>query len=122
MWNYHFRNPIVESRRLLGATVGHYRIESQGITSPKDRVRNTSTVVRFFGGHLRNKIQISLICDIERVSPTTGLVTDDDQTGFNSKQESIFAATDMEATYQRMVTKVLESFAEYLKNGSGWRL
>ena len=76
------------------------------------RVRKT--VVRFFGDHLRNKIQISFICDVERVSPTTGLVMDDDQTGFNSKQESIFASTDMEATYQRMATTVLRSFAEYL--------
>lgn len=114
---------IIKSRRLLGDTVGHYHTESQGITSPRDflnRVRNT--VVRFFGEHTRNKIRISLICDMERVNPATGLVTDDLQTGFNSEPESIFASTDLEETYQRMLTKVLESFAKYLKNGSGWRL
>ena len=59
---------------------------------------------------------------MERVNPATGLVTDDLQTGFNSKPESVFASTDLEETYQRMITKILESFAKYLKNGNGWRL
>ena len=38
------QDEIVENKRLLGGTVGHYHIESQGITSPRDfldRVRRT---------------------------------------------------------------------------------
>ena len=34
----------------------------------------------------------------------------------------MFVSTNLEETYQRMITKILESFAKYLKNGSGWRL
>ena len=56
------------------------------------------------------------------VDPDTGQVTNEEQASFNSRQEFIFESTDLEAAYDRMVAKMLESFATYLKNGSGWML
>ena len=41
---------------------------------------------------------------------------------FNSRQETIFGSTDLEEVYERMVAKMLEAFATYLKNGSAWML
>ena len=59
---------------------------------------------------------------MERVDPATGDIVAVEQPSFNSNQESVFVSTDLEETYQRMITKILESFAKYLKNGCGWRL
>ena len=36
--------------------------------------------------------------------------------------EIVFEATDLQGVYERMKTKILESFSTYLKNGSGWVL
>ena len=114
---------IVKSKRLLGGTVGHYHIESQDITSPRDFLdRVKKVVIKFFGDHLLNKTQIRLVCEMERMNPATRLVTNVEQPSFNSEQESMFASTDMKDTYRRMVMKILESFSKYLKSGSGWRL
>ena len=57
-----------------------------------------------------------------RVDPATGEVTNEEQASFDSKQESVFESTDLEGVYERMVTKILEAFATYLRNGSGWVL
>ena len=48
-----------------------------------------------------------------RVDPATEEVTAEEQASFNSKQESVF---------DRMVVKMLEALATYIKNGSGWML
>ena len=53
-----------------------------------------------------------------RVDPATGEVTNEEQASFNSRQESIFESTDL----KEVVAKMLETFATYLKNGSGWML
>ena len=57
-----------------------------------------------------------------RVDPATGEVTSEEQASFNSRQESIFESTNLEEVYERMVAKMLEAFATYLRNGSGWML
>ena len=78
---------IVESRRLLGKAVGHYHIEAQSITSLmdlSDRVRGV--VVKFFGEHTRNKIQLRLVCEMERVDPATEKIITVEQASFNSDQ------------------------------------
>ena len=115
---------IVPRGRLLGDNViGHYTIHSEGNTSPTDFLNFTSNVViRFLRERPRNMVQLSLICVMVRVDPATGEVTNEEQASFNSRQESIFESTNLEEVYERMVAKFLESFATYLKNGSGWML
>ena len=123
----HILNPepeIVPRGRLLGNNViGHYTVHSEGNTSPMDFLNFTrNVVIRFLRERPQNKVQLSLICVMMRVDPATGEVTNEEQTSFNSKQESVFESTDLEEVYERMVTKMLEAFATYLKNGSGWVL
>ena len=80
--------------------VGNNTIHSEGNTSPTDFlnfVRNV--VIRFLRERPRNKIQLILICVMVRVDPATGEVTNEEQASFNSKQESVFEPTDMEAVY-----------------------
>ena len=40
---------------------------------------------------------------------------------FSSNQETIHEGTDLEELYQGMIEKILKSFANYQKNGSGCR-
>ena len=123
----HVFNPepeIVPRGRLLGNNVvGHHTIHSEGNTSPTDFLNFTrNVVIRFLRERPQNKVQINLICVMIRVDPATGEVTNKEQALFNSKQESVFESTDLEAVYDRMVAKMLEAFATYLRNGSGWML
>ena len=123
----HIFNPkprIVSRRRLLGNNViGHHAIHSMGNTSPTDFLDYVrDVVIRFLGKNPPNKVQISLICVMVRVIPATGKVTSEEQASFNSRQESIFESTNLEEVYERMVAKMLEAFATYLRNGSGWML
>ena len=113
-----------QARRLLGENViNHYTINSIGNTSPRDflnYVRNTT--INFLNENRQNKVRISLITTMMRVDPATGIVTNEEEVPFNSLQESVFASTDLEQLFEKMTTKILESFATYLKNGSGWFL
>ena len=113
-----------ERRRLLGNNViGHHTINFIGNTSPRDFLNYTrNAVIRFLRERPQNKVQINLICIMMRVDSTTGNITNEEQASFNSLQESIFESTDLEEVSERMMTKILEAFATYLKNGSGWVL
>ena len=80
--------------------VGNNTIHYEGNISPTDIlnfVRNV--VIKFLRERPRNKVQLSLICVMVRVDPATGEVTNEEQASFNSKQESVFEPTDMEAVY-----------------------
>ena len=123
----HILNPepeVVPRGRLLGNNVvGHYTVHSEGNTSPRDFlnfIRNA--VIMFLRERPQNKVQLSLICVLMRMDPATAEVTNEEKASFNSKQESVFESTDLEAVYERMVTEMLEEFATYLRNGSGWML
>ena len=106
-----------------GGLKGQYEIESKENTSPKDFLSKTENLVStFLSDHPQSKIQIRLICEMMKVDLVTGAVSSEQLASFNSWQESIFTSTDVRATYQRMITKILEAFATYLKNLSGWRL
>ena len=109
-----------EAKRLLGNNViDHYTINSIGNTSPTDflnYVRNS--VINHMDNNRQNKVKIDLICKMIRTDPATGIVTNDEEASFNSLQESVFEATNLEELYE----KILESFASCLKNGSGWTL
>ena len=115
---------VPRRRRLLGNNVvGHHTINSIGKTSPRDFLNFTrNAVIGFIRERPRNKVLLNLICVMIRRDPATDRVIDEDQTSFNSIQESVFESTNLEEVYERMITKILESFSTYLKNGSGWVL
>ena len=115
---------IVPRGRLLGNNVvGHYTIHFEGNNSPTDFLNSTrNVVIRFLRERPQNKVQLSLICVMVRVDSATGEVTAEEQSSFNSKQQSVFGSTDLEEVYERIVSKMLEAFATYLRSGSGWML
>lgn len=57
-----------------------------------------------------------------KVDPATGTITNEELASFNSKQESILSSTDVEIKYNEMISKMLEAFATFLRNGSVWVL
>ena len=115
---------IEERRRLLNKVVIHYYIESKDeVTSPLDFLNKVrTTTINFLKEKPKNKVQISLIWEMSKLDPATGNIISEELSSFNSKQESVFNSTDLEIMYERMITKVLEAFSTYLKNGSGWTL
>ena len=66
----------------------------------------------------QNKVRIDLVCTMIRTDPATGIVTNEEQASFNSLQEPVFEATNLEELYEKMTTKILELLASYLNNGS----
>ena len=68
----------------------------------------------------QSKVRASIICTMVKSDPATGVETRDNA-HFSSRQETIYEGTDLEEVYQDMKDKILESFAVYQKNGSGWR-
>ena len=111
---------IVPRRRLLNNVVTHYHISSQDTTSPLDFLNKVrAAVIKFLRERPRNKIQINLICEMMKLDPASGNIASEELASFNSKQESVFISTDLEAIYERMITKILEAFATYLRNGMG---
>ena len=115
---------IVPRGRLLGNNVlGQYTIHAKVSTSPRDFLdRTENVVIKFLGEHSQNKVQLSLVCIMVRFDPMTGNIIAEEPAHFNSAMEIVYEATDLHATYERMKTKILESFSTYLKNGSGWVL
>ena len=85
-------------------------------TSPKDFLSKAGNLLStFLSDHPQNKIQIRLIYEMMKVDLVTGTVMSEQLVSFNSRQDSIFASTDVRSTYQRMIKKALEAFATYLK-------
>ena len=68
----------------------------------------------------QTKVRVILLCTMVKSNPAIGEETRDDA-HFSSRQEAIYEGTDLEEVYQDMKDKILESFASYQKNGSGWR-
>ena len=55
-----------------------------------------------------------------RTDPVTGRIVTVERSAFRSLQEPVYDSTDLEAMYERVVAKILESFSAFLRNGSGW--
>ena len=72
------------------------------------------------GKQLDNKVQLGLICEVYRLGLATAAELDVQPSNFRSNQESIFEATNLDEVYDRMRTKILESFSTFLKRGSGF--
>ena len=107
-----------------GQIVNHYVISAVGNASPLDLLNSIrGSVITFLDQHRQNKVSISLVCEMEKVDPATGNIVDsNDAATFRSYLESVFETTDLEKLYKKVSGKILESFASYLKNGSGWVL
>ena len=115
---------VTPVRRLLSDAVSHHEVLPRDETiSPQNFLREVRRlVISFIRDNLENKIQISLICKMMRTDPVTWNIVSVEQAAFNSRQEAVYDATDLEDLYERMVSKILESFSAYLRKGSGWAL
>ena len=111
-----------ERKGLLSNAVSHHgilprneTILAQGFLSEVRR-----TVISFIRGRPQSKIQLVLICEMVKTDPITGNITVVETPSFRSFQEPVYNSTDLEAVYDRMVRKMMESFSAFLKDGSGW--
>ena len=116
--NYEVR----ERRRLLSNLVSHHEALPRDETiSPQDFLREVRrTVISFIRGRPQNKVHLVLVCEMVRADPVTGRVVTAERSAFRSLQEPVYDSTDLEAMYERVVAKILESFSAFLRNGSGW--
>ena len=112
----------VRNRRLLGNAIAHYEIQNQTSTSPTDFLNNVRDLVTvFFRDNPNNKFQLTVTFVVVTVD-AQGTVVAEEETGRSSKQERVYSVTDVDEVYDRMKDKIIESFAAYMRNGSGWRL
>ena len=112
----------VRNRRILGNAIAHYEIQNHSNASPTDFLSATRSIVSdFFRDNPNNKFQLTLTFVVVKVN-AQGNVVEEEETGQSSKQESVYSTTDVDEVYDRMRDKIVESFAIFLKNGSGWRL
>ena len=111
----------VRNRRLLGGTIAHYEIQNHANATPEDFLNVTRPLVTdFFLDNPNNKFQLTLTFVVVKVD-STGNVVEEEETGLSSRQESVYPTTNVEKVYDRMKDKVIESFSNFMKNGSGWR-
>ena len=111
-------------RRLLSNIMSDYEILSHDETiSPQDFLQDIGEVVmRFINGRRGYKVHLVLVCQMERADLATGTIDQTEEAYFRTQQVPVYRATDLEDIYENMKAKMLESFANYLRNGSGWRL
>ena len=115
---------VTPVRRLLSNIVSDYEVLSHDETiSPQDFLQDIGEVVmRFIDGKRGNKVYLVLVCNMERADLATGEINETDEAHFRTLQVPVYEATDLEGMYETMKAKMLESFSNYLRNGSGWRL
>ena len=108
---------IIPRERLLGNNVvGHHTIRSKGNTLPTDFLGSCDQVPP--GGTPK---QGSAEPDL--YSGKGGFCYREGYgRGVSLRQQPVFGSTNLEEVYERMVAKMLEAFATYLTNGSGWIL
>ena len=118
------RYNITPVRRLLSNIVSDYEILSHDETiSPQDFLQDIGEVVmRFIDERRGNKVQLVLICEIERADLMTGMIDQTDNSYFSTLQTPVLGATDLRGMYEAMKERMIEKFSNYLRNGSGWRL
>ena len=112
----------VQNRRLLGNTIAHYEIQNHANLTPEDFLNATRPLVTdFFRRNPGNKFQLTLNFIVVKVD-AAGNVVEEEDTGRLSKQKPVRQSTDVGEAYDEMKDKIIESFANYLRRGSGWRL
>ena len=118
----HLEITQVKSRRLLRNTIAHYEIQNHANLTPTDFLNLTRSIVTdFFRRNPGNKFQLSLSLILVKVDAARGVI-EEEETFMSTKQEVVYEATNVVETYDRMVTKIIELFANFLRKGSGWRL
>ena len=112
----------VRERRLRSNVVLHHEVLPRDETiSPQDFLREIRrTVISFIRGRPQNKIHLVLVCEMVRTDSVTGRIVTAERSAFRSLQEPVYDSTDLEAMYEMVVAKILESFSAFLRNGSGW--
>ena len=103
--------------------VSHHEVHPRNETIfPQDFLREIRrTVISLIRGRPENKVHLVLVCEMERMNPVTGEVEETVMMSpFRTLQEPVYNSTDLETIYERMMAKMLESFSEYLRNGSEW--
>ena len=115
---------VTPARRLLSNIVSDHEILSHDETiSPQDFLRNIEdTLLGFIDERRGNEVQLTLVCEMKGVDLTTGEINETKEAYFRTLQVAVYEATDLRCMYETMKTRMLESFANYLRNGSGWRL
>ena len=118
------RYNVTPVRRLLSNIVLDNEVLPHDETiSPQDFLQDIGEVVmRFIDGRRGNKVYLVLVCNMERADLATGEINETDEAHFRTLQVPVYEATDLEGMYQTMKAKMLESFSNYLRNGSGGRL
>ena len=109
---------ITESTALKNG-VTHYTIKTHGITDPKSFLKSCKPTVL----HLmkpETKVYMKLSCTMKKINPATN-TEEIAKKGFRSSNLIIYPDY-MEDSYNEMVTEVLEEFAKYQMDGSGWSL
>ena len=104
-------------RRLLSNVVQHFDITNPFPNATPNNFLEMSKnlLTNFFRDNPNNKIRISLVVSLaknnsDQVSKAT----------FWSSQEVVLESTDVDETFERMKSKIIEGLVKYSKNGSGW--
>ena len=118
------RYNVTPVRRLLSNIVSDHEILSHDETiSPQVFLRDIERpLLRFIDGRRGNKVELILTCEMQRVDLSTGEIAETTEAHFRTLQTAVHEATDLNSMYETMKAKMVESFANYLRNGSGWRL
>ena len=112
----------VRNRRLLGNTVAHYETQNHANLTPVDFLNATRPLVTdFLRRNPGNKFQLTLNFIVVKVD-AAGNVVEEEDVNTSSKQKSVRPSTDVDETYDEMKDKIIESFANFIRRGSGWRL
>ena len=103
---------VQDSTRRIQRTLRTFVENPMTETTPLDFMNEVEgVVIRFLGEHLNNKVQLGLICEVNRLRLVTGAEWDVQPSNFRSNQESIYEATNLGEVYNRMRTRILESFS-----------
>ena len=107
-----------------GDTIAHYVIQNTaGETSPRNFMGEVRDVLlRFFREHANNKVQLGLVCDMVRGNEDDDRKLDRMVENFETEQESIYEATNVEQVFERMVELIDKKFGDFNRNVSGWEL
>ena len=113
---------VVESKSALKGFAKTYKIKGQKVHFALNFLQAVKpTVINFLLTQKNIKIKFVLRCNMSKTNLATG-ETEHKIANFNSSQEIVFEETDREELYQKSLDKMLEKMAEFLENGSGWKL
>ena len=112
-------NTITETKALKGGMM-HYTIKAQGLTDPTSFMESIKPKVVDQLLKPETKVYIRLECVMKKNDPAS--VTEETvRKTFRSSNHIVYPYY-IDDTYDKMVAEVLEEFANYQMDGSGWSL